>query len=66
MPNLTPRALKGLKNYQYKSGGYTWLDDIHTPIWNGTSVSDLCNRPRSYLRLRRLVTAVCTDCPQTL
>lgn len=37
MPNLTPRALQGLKNYQYKSGGYTWLDEIHTPIWNGIS-----------------------------
>ena len=36
MPYLSPRALKGLKQYQYKSGGYTLLDQIHTPIWNGT------------------------------
>jgi hypothetical protein len=32
--HLTPRALEGLKSYQYKSGGYTYLDDFHTPIWN--------------------------------
>lgn len=37
MTHLSPRALKGLKQYQYKSGGYTLLDGFHTPIWNGKS-----------------------------
>lgn len=36
MPYITPRGLKGLKQYQYKPGGYTWLDDWHQPFWNGT------------------------------
>lgn len=35
MTYLSPRALQGLKQYQYKSGGYTLLDDIHQPFWNG-------------------------------
>ena len=35
MTHLSPRALQGLKQYQYKSGGYTLLDGFHTPIWNG-------------------------------
>jgi ethanolaminephosphotransferase len=35
MPYITPRGLKGLEQYQYKSAGYTWLDDLHTPFWNG-------------------------------
>ncbi len=34
MPYCSPRALQGLKNYKYVSGGYTWLDDIHQPFWN--------------------------------
>ncbi|CAD7701202.1 unnamed protein product [Ostreobium quekettii] len=34
MPYLSSEALKGLKAYQYKAGGYTWLDDLHTPAWN--------------------------------
>lgn len=37
MTHLSARALKGLKQYQYKSGGYTLLDGFHTPIWNGKS-----------------------------
>ena len=37
MTHLSPRALQGLKQYQYKSGGYTLLDGFHTPIWNGKS-----------------------------
>eukprot|EP00884_Botryococcus_braunii_P012698 jgi/Botrbrau1/21429/Bobra.0216s0042.1 len=32
---LSPRALKGLQQYQYRPGGYTWLDDLHQPFWNG-------------------------------
>ena len=35
MPYITPRGLKGLKQYKYKPGGYTWLDDLHQPFWNG-------------------------------
>ncbi|KAL3137923.1 hypothetical protein ABBQ38_005170 [Trebouxia sp. C0009 RCD-2024] len=35
MTHLSDRALQGLKQYQYKSGGYTLLDNFHTPIWNG-------------------------------
>ena len=35
MGYLTPRALRGLKQYKYKAGGYTWLDDVHQPFWNG-------------------------------
>jgi hypothetical protein len=35
---LTPRALRGLKAYTYKATGYTWLDDLHTPFWNGERV----------------------------
>ena len=35
MGYLTPRALCGLKQYKYKAGGYTWLDDAHQPFWNG-------------------------------
>ena len=31
---LSPRALEGLKNYQYKPAGYTLLDDLHQPFWN--------------------------------
>nr|QZD35611.1 CDP-ethanolamine:1, 2-diacylglycerol ethanolaminephosphotransferase [Lobosphaera incisa]QZD35612.1 CDP-ethanolamine:1, 2-diacylglycerol ethanolaminephosphotransferase [Lobosphaera incisa] len=34
MPYLSARALKGLKQYQYKPGGYTKLDDLHQPFWN--------------------------------
>ncbi|KAK9829687.1 hypothetical protein WJX72_007350 [[Myrmecia] bisecta] len=34
MPYLSARALKGLKQYQYKAGGYTKLDDLHQPFWN--------------------------------
>lgn len=26
--------LKGLAAYKYKAGGYTWLDDLHNPMWN--------------------------------
>lgn len=35
MGYLSPRALQGLKEYQYKPAGYTWLDDAHQPFWNG-------------------------------
>nr|BAU37047.1 ethanolaminephosphotransferase [Chlamydomonas sphaeroides] len=31
---LSQRALEGLRAYVYKPGGYTWLDDLHTPMWN--------------------------------
>lgn len=30
---LSPRALDGLKAYKYKSAGYTYLDVLHTPLW---------------------------------
>lgn len=33
MGYLSRRALQGLKAYQYKAGGYTWLDDLHQPFW---------------------------------
>ena len=38
MPYLSRRALKGLANYKYVASGYTWLDDVHTPAWNGAFV----------------------------
>lgn len=34
MARLSRRALEGLRNYQYKAGGYTWLDEIHGPFWD--------------------------------
>ncbi len=34
MPYLSKRALQGLKDYQYKPGNYTILDEWHQPIWN--------------------------------
>jgi hypothetical protein len=34
MKYLSTRALEGLKRYQYKPSGYTFLDKIHTPFWN--------------------------------
>ena len=39
MPYLSARALGGLKQYEYKSGGYTRLDDLHQPFWNCTPLS---------------------------
>eukprot|EP00887_Chlorella_sp_A99_P008007 scaffold12.g8007.t1 len=34
MPALSKRALEGLRDYQYKPGGYTVLDELHQPFWN--------------------------------
>ena len=34
MPYMSSRALKGLRDYKYVAGGYTWLDRVHTPVWN--------------------------------
>ena len=34
MPYLAPRALGGLRDYQFKPGGYTHLDMLHQPLWN--------------------------------
>ena len=34
MPYMSSRALKGLRDYKYVAGGYTWLDRVHTPYWN--------------------------------
>ena len=34
MPYLTSEALAGLKAYVYKPAGYTWLDNLHQPLWN--------------------------------
>jgi ethanolaminephosphotransferase len=31
---LSPRMLSGLAAYKYKASGYTWLDDLHNPMWN--------------------------------
>lgn len=31
---LTKRGLDGLKAYQYKATGYTFLDNLHTPFLN--------------------------------
>lgn len=47
MTYLSPRALQGLKQYQYKSGGYTLLDDIHQPFWNGQKLPMLNRHARS-------------------
>ena len=47
MTYLSPRALQGLKQYQYKSGGYTLLDDIHQPFWNGEQLPMLGCHARS-------------------
>ncbi len=47
MTYLSPRALQGLKQYQYKSGGYTLLDDIHQPFWNGEQLPVLGCHARS-------------------
>ena len=47
MTYLSPRALQGLKQYQYKSGGYTLLDDIHQPFWNGDQLPILDCHARS-------------------
>ncbi len=47
MTYLSPRALQGLKQYQYKSGGYTLLDDIHQPFWNGEQLPMLDGHARS-------------------
>jgi len=30
---ITPEGLINLKNYQYKPGQYTWLDNFLTPYW---------------------------------
>lgn len=34
MKYLSTRALEGLKRYQYKPSGYTFLDHVHAPFWN--------------------------------
>lgn len=74
MTYLSPRALKGLKQYQYKSGGYTLLDQIHTPIWNGTSTFEIvplamksigCESIRQS-RVRFALQALSTTCPRGL
>lgn len=31
---LSSRMLDGISAYNYKASGYTWLDDLHNPIWN--------------------------------
>lgn len=31
---LSERAVKGIAHYKYKASGYTWLDDLHNPLWN--------------------------------
>jgi hypothetical protein len=33
MPYLSRRALEGLKAYEYKPAGYTYLDKIHAPFY---------------------------------
>jgi hypothetical protein len=35
---LSDRALEGLRSYEYKPAGYTILDKLHTPFWNGESL----------------------------
>ncbi|GMH39591.1 hypothetical protein BSKO_07489 [Bryopsis sp. KO-2023] len=37
MHYLSDAALQGLKEYTYKPGGYTWLDNLHNPLWNYTT-----------------------------
>jgi hypothetical protein len=34
MVYLSRRALEGLKAYEYKPAGYTYLDKIHAPFYN--------------------------------
>jgi ethanolaminephosphotransferase len=31
---LNTRMLKGIAAYKYQASGYTWLDDLHNPMWN--------------------------------
>lgn len=38
---LNTRMLKGISAYKYKASGYTWLDDLHNPVWNWL-VEHLC------------------------
>lgn len=33
-PYLSQRALEGLRSYAYKPSGYSFLDKLHTPVWN--------------------------------
>ncbi len=46
---LSLRALAGLKQYQFKSAGLTWLDQIHQPHLNGAAGS----AARARCRLQR-------------
>jgi hypothetical protein len=45
MPYLSRRALEGLRAYEYKPAGYTYLDKIHAPFYN-------CERPPNGERAR--------------
>ena len=45
---LSARALDGLKSYQYKSGGYTILDDLHNPMWNCEEMTHTCARTHAH------------------
>lgn len=38
---LNARMLKGISAYKYKASGYTWMDDLHNPVWNWL-VENLC------------------------
>lgn len=33
---ITPEGLQQLRQYKYKSGGYTWLDNLMNPFWECT------------------------------
>ena len=49
---LSLQALKGLKHYQYKSTGYTLIDDWHQPFWNGEVAAMLgAGRPAPTVQL---------------
>ena len=47
MPYLAPRALDGLRDYQFKPGGYTHLDMLHQPLWNCELVAGAAKREAS-------------------
>lgn len=37
MGYLSQRSLEGLRSYAYKPCGYTYLDELHQPVWNCAS-----------------------------
>ena len=44
MPYLSQRALEGLKAYEYKPAGYTYLDKLHAPFYNCERTPSICRQ----------------------